>query len=359
MKKRACILSNGIWQIRDIVRSATGFDLVYGRGRSHQVEFDHVIGWARRPASTEAMKLAQQTQKPYISIEDGFLRSVYPAKRERPASLVMDTTGVHYDANSASDFEREVARACHISDSVTLRRARRGMDLLREKALSKYNHCPLKNERQLGLGPRPQAGRVLVVDQTMGDGAISYGMASAQSFNQMLQAAKAENPGAQIIVKSHPVVISGRKLGYLTDDLGEGVHLVADAVNPWSLIEAADKVYAVTSLLGFEALLAGREVHCFGAAFYSGWGLTFDRVEVARRTARPTLEQLFAAAYLNYARYADPASGDLIAFEDAADLLAKRRDIALSGWGRRSYFRLADVFTRPGYGLARAIKLAS
>ena len=40
--------------------------------------------------------------------------------------------------------------------------------------------------------------------------------------------------------------------------------------------------------MGFEALLWGRPVHCFGMPFYAGWGLTQDRlVPPERRTARP------------------------------------------------------------------------
>jgi capsular polysaccharide export protein len=71
----------------------------------------------------------------------------------------------------------------------------------------------------------------------------------------------------------------------------------------------ADEVYTVTSQMGLEALFLGKPVHCFGLPFYAGWGLTQDRLTTPRRTRRRTLLELFAAAYLLYARYVNPVTG--------------------------------------------------
>jgi hypothetical protein len=38
--------------------------------------------------------------------------------------------------------------------------------------------------------------------------------------------------------------------------------------------QRVDKVYTVSSGMGFEAVLAGRHVICFGSPFYAGWGFT-------------------------------------------------------------------------------------
>jgi capsular polysaccharide export protein len=44
--------------------------------------------------------------------------------------------------------------------------------------------------------------------------------------------------------------------------------------------------------MGFEALLWGRPVHCFGMPFYAGWGLTHDRLlPPARRQQGVSLER--------------------------------------------------------------------
>jgi capsular polysaccharide export protein len=38
--------------------------------------------------------------------------------------------------------------------------------------------------------------------------------------------------------------------------------------------------------MGFEALLLGKAVHCFGMPFYAGWGLTHDSKTCPRRQGR-------------------------------------------------------------------------
>ena len=56
--------------------------------------------------------------------------------------------------------------------------------------------------------------------------------------------------------------------------------------------------------------MRGKAVTCLGTPFYAGWGLTEDLgPSVARRTARPTLDQLVWAALIAYPRYRDPVSG--------------------------------------------------
>jgi capsular polysaccharide export protein len=335
-----CVLSEGIWRLRPMIEAMMDCRLDYRPRLSRLTGYDCVAGWGRRPASRPAMALAESCGVPYVSFEDGFLRSVHPGGGQRPFSLVMDRRGVHYDANSASDFEDCVEAAARDDSPATRSRAMAGMAGLRRLALSKYNHAPLLGERALGLKPRPAAGRVLVIDQTAGDGAVRYGMADERSFAAMLAAARKENPGAQIIVKSHPEAAAGAKRGYYQRLIDDGVTIICSLVNPWPLIETADRVYAVTSLLGFEALMAGRPVACFGAAFYAGWGLTDDRAPIPRRRARPTLEQLFAAAYLRYARYACPDRIEPIVFEEAVELLAAKRDRATARGSRAAPFSL-------------------
>lgn len=56
--------------------------------------------------------------------------------------------------------------------------------------------------------------------------------------------------------------------------------------------------------------MRGKQVTVHGMPFYAGWGLTIDRGLVpSRRTARRTLDELVAAALLQYPRYLDPLSG--------------------------------------------------
>lgn len=74
------------------------------------------------------------------------------------------------------------------------------------------------------------------------------------------------------------------------------------------LLSQMDEVHTLTSLTGFEALLRGLSVTCWGQPFYAGWGLTEDRAPVARRVRRLTLDALVAGALLLYPRYQDPVT---------------------------------------------------
>jgi capsular polysaccharide export protein len=352
MRGRVAVLSAGIWRLRAQVQRLTGCQPVrpFGLGNGN---FDYVVGWGMKATGERARRLADRLRRPYLSIEDGFLRSVRPGQQEPPISLVMDCTGVHYDARRPSDLETLIAESVHATSKATLRRARAGIAELRRHAISKYNDGPRLSPEQLGLGGHPGRPRVLVVDQTNADCSIEFGLANADTFSAMLHAAQVENPDADIIVKTHPEVITNRKKGYLGHLSGPRIRTVSKPVNPWSLMEAVDRVYVVTSQLGFEALLAGRQVTCFGAPFYAGWGLTDDRVSIPRRTGRPTLEQLFAAVYLKYARYFSPYDGQEISFEQAIHTLAFLRDrfldnsqksicVRVSRWKRPTIDRLLD-----------------
>ncbi len=333
-QQRVAILSPGVWQLRDAIREITGFEPVRWLPPFRRPGFGCVVGWGLKATSTRARELSFKTDASYIALEDGFIRSIEPGGDEPPLSLVVDRFGVHYDSTSTSELEVLITRSAYNLDDARLERARAGIERIRNHAVSKFNHAPYLSETELGLDPARRAGRVLVIDQTAGDSSIEFGQASHASFQQMLVAARDENPGSEIIVKLHPEVVSGRKNGHLAHVVDDhDTKVVRDNVNPWALIEAVDKVYVVTSQVGLEALFAEREVVCFGAPFYAGWGLTDDRVSVSdRRGVRPSIEQLFAAIYFDYSRYISPETCREISFERAVDWIISQK---MRG-GRRS-----------------------
>ncbi len=334
---RAATLSSGIWQLRDLLRGAVGVELVRWPKLVGADAFDVVVGWGHKSTAASARRLSERRNKRYVAIEDGWIRSIRPGPEELPRSLIVDRTGgIYYDASAPSDLERLIAENAADTDSDSRLRAERGMARLRREAISKYNDGPQLDEAALGMTPRRGRRRVLVVDQTYGDASVGGGLADSRTFAAMLDAARIENPGAEIVVKVHPEVMNGTKFGYLAGMALEDIRVIAVPVNPWSLLEIVDRVYVVTSQLGFEALMAGLPVTCFGAPFYAGWGLTDDRIAVARRTARPTLAQLFAAAYLDYAAYLDTRTGQRVSFEAAVDQIVKDRAGLPAAGGRRS-----------------------
>lgn len=288
---------------------------------SRKGEYRAVAGWGHKPTANKARRLAKQKKLPYIALEDGYLRSIRLGKDgEQPLSLVVDPIGIYYDARQPSQLEQWLETG-QWSEKELLSRARAVRQWLAEERLSKYNHAPEKQ-----LWPDLKRERVLVVDQTFGDMSVTGALADENSFSNMLQAALDENPSADIVVKTHPDVLAGYIKGYLPtipDD--PRIQMLTDDVHPWSVLDGVNKVYTVSSLLGFEALLAGKDVHCFGMPFYAGWGVTTDELSCERRTRQCSLDEVFAAAYLKYARYVDPIKGERCEIEQIIRLLSDRR----------------------------------
>jgi capsular polysaccharide export protein len=77
--------------------------------------------------------------------------------------------------------------------------------------------------------------------------------------------------------------------------------------------------------MGFEALLAGKSVVCFGAPCYAGWGLTDDRVKVPHRRRKRDLTELFHAFYIWYTIYHLPEGPVPSPIEDVIDYIETHR----------------------------------
>ncbi|WP_020397827.1 capsular polysaccharide biosynthesis protein [Kordiimonas gwangyangensis] len=324
--RRALTTSNGI---------ATGFGMqaLLGRpikrGLKGAREGDVIVGWGQKDNTEAARNYAKKHELEYWRLEDGFLGYLsHPSRDKRRLSLVVDHTGIYYDAHTPSDLEALLNRDDWVTPEL-LSRARAAMARIRKWRLSKYNHAPfdlppaLEAKLSTFKGPK-----VLLVDQTFGDKSITYGMASDAMFADMLKAALEENPTSLVLVKIHPDVLAGKKQGHFDiERQHDRVLFVADDVAPLALIERVDHVYVVTSQMGLEGLIAGKKVSCFGLPFYAGWGLTHDRQLCEARIANRTLEELFAAAFIVYSRYVDPFSGERVEMERIIDLLVAERQM--------------------------------
>jgi capsular polysaccharide export protein len=273
--------------------------LIKGSQACRNKPLDAVLAWGRKSSGISAERIANLRALPIVYCEDGFLRSMGLGPDDPPLSILIDDSGVHYDASLPSRLEKL------INIKITADQHKR-TKLLRslwcDWRVSKYNHAP---ETKV-----PNEPFVLVVDQTAGDLSIKGGLAEASSFQTMLQAARLAYPQTLIIVKIHPDVACGRKKGHFSPAEAKDSRLKfsTDGGHPAALLERAEAVYVVSSQLGFEALLWGRPVHCFGMPFYAGWGLTNDTLQTPhrRKDCQPTLEQLVHACLIAYPRYIDP-----------------------------------------------------
>jgi len=113
-----------------------------------------------------------------------------------------------------------------------------------------------------------------------------------------------------------------------------------------------DEVHTISSLTGFEALLRGLDVTCYGLPFYAGWGLTTDmdgqslpKATYLKRRQRDiylTLEQLIYGALICYPLYRLPDGYGLAQVEQVIDYLYPPKDSQLLADSEESQSEMAD-----------------
>ncbi|WP_170464327.1 capsular polysaccharide biosynthesis protein [Ruegeria arenilitoris] len=315
---RLLVYNGGFLTSRRIRRilSLSGYDIRLGRPK----DGDIVGVWGNSPTSHRGLRMAERHNAPVLRVEDAFLRSLHPGRSgEAPLGLLLDRSGLHFDPARTSDLEKLLATH-PLDDTALLNRARGGIARMRELHLSKYSAYDLSV-------PPPNPGYVLVVDQGSDDAAVTASKGDVARFREMLVMAQEENPGARVLIKTHPDTIAGHRSGYLSEaDQSDRVSILSSSISPWALLEGAVGVYTLSSQMGFEAILAGHKPRVFGQPFYAGWGLTQDEDPLARRQRSLTRAQLFAAAMILYPTWYDPYRDQLCELETVLDTLeAKTR----------------------------------
>ncbi|MEE8294225.1 MAG: hypothetical protein V3R64_00790 [Sphingomonadales bacterium] len=292
---------------------------------------EKIAGWGRRAHT--ARKLAARKGLPFLTLEDGFLRSV--ERHHSRLSLVVDDLGIYYDASQPSRLEKLIAKLLNKTQKA---RVRALIKAWRKARVSKYNYS---RDYEGKLPSR----YVLVVDQNYRDFSVLYGRGNKESFARMLDAALSENPDCTIIVKLHPDTFTRRKRSHFdVPSLMQNprIKVLVEDCHPIRLIEKAQAVYAVTSQVGFDALMWGKKVRIFGMPFYAGWGLTEDELPAPHRRGRASLEQLVHAALIDYPRYIDPETGKRCEVEAL---------LAHIGLQRRMRERFSHKITAVGFSL--------
>jgi capsular polysaccharide export protein len=318
------IFSPGLLKLRGLASLLDAERIVFRPNAKRAKRLSAVAGWGHKPTAQDARDYARQHDLPYLALEDGFLRSVGLGVSDPPLSLIADDVGIYYDAREPSRLERLLESAADgaLEDPTLLQRAASCRQLIVDGGVSKYNHQPDELPPELANAE----SFVLVADQTYDDASVVGATADAKSFEAALEAAHDEHPDARIVIKVHPATVAGHKRGYLADRKSSGrITVVAADVNPRALLARARHLYVVSSQLGFEGLLAGVPVTCFGQAFYAGWGLTDDRQRSERRTRKLSLDQLVAGALLLYPRYRHPITGQRCEAESVIEHLALQR----------------------------------
>jgi capsular polysaccharide export protein len=282
------------WRKRALVRQFAGRDDIRFVRSARLIDPDgELFLWGSAPVPPDTPEGVR-----IVRLEDGFLRSVgLGADLTRPLSWVMDDVGIYYDATRPSALERLLQHGGFAAPQ--LQRAAALRERLVHTGLTKYNLPAPAWER-------PAADRqvVLVPGQVESDASIALGTVDIRTNVALLRAVRQARPSAWIVYKPHPDVVAGlRSAGENEPQAADFCDEVLTQGSMHDLLMQADEVHVMTSLAGFEAVLRGKKVVCYGMPFYAGCGLTQDRHSVHRRTRRLVLDELVAAALLEYPVY--------------------------------------------------------
>ncbi|CNK61276.1 Capsule polysaccharide biosynthesis protein [Yersinia mollaretii] len=261
---------------------------------------------------------AQSQKLPVWRMEDGFLRSSgLGSDLHPPLSLVLDKSGIYYDATRPSDLETLLSHS-----QLTVLQAARAATFrqrLVSSKVSKYNIGAAFTLPQVAQGRRI----LLVPGQVEDDASILTGTVTIRTNSELLKTVRQRNPDAFIIYKPHPDVLVGNRQGHIpAADIARWADIQALDADIIQCIQAADELHTLTSLSGFEALLHGKRVFCYGIPFYAGWGLTQDEHGSPRRNRTLMLDDLVYQALIAYPTYVDPLRREAITAERALDILA-------------------------------------
>jgi capsule polysaccharide export protein KpsC/LpsZ len=277
-----------------------------------------VLGFGRAKTGMAAEKLANVLQCDFKLVEYGFISSMgLPSEKNFNFSLVLDGMGIFYDTTRPSEIEHILNNSSDILSIGSIKRSEKIIKKIVENNITKYN-----NSADLILTESDTCRRILVIDQTANDNSILLGQCETFQFADMLQHALAQ-PEAEVILKLHPETIAGAKGGNLTEIRkhldNERLTVIDQQCNVMSLIKQVDEVYVMTSGVGFEALMLGKKVRCFGVPFYSGWGLTTDMVQVKNPRRELPFEALFSALFFHYTIFFHPETKRECSMEKCID----------------------------------------
>lgn len=285
-------------------------------------------GIAKTAGKRRQHDIANALGRSTVIIEDGFIRSVGIGLSGEPAlAVILDDTTAYYDAIHVSRLERLLQSGPDITEQESTR-AKTAIQTIVRNRVSKYNHAP---DIKLSIG-RPNAKKILLVDQRYGDQSVASGLAGEDTFERMLHEAIESGPDYDIIVKQHPDAITGGKTSYFNNTvLGKyqsimpNLYTIAFDINPFALFDIVDVVHVATSGMGFEAAMAGKQVVCHGMPYFAGWGITSDRVKLPRRSRRRSIEDVFHFAYIESSRYYNPDSQKASEIEDVIEYIVRQR----------------------------------
>lgn len=250
----------------------------------------------------------------------GFFDQEATLKEKKALGFLLDDMGYYFDSHQASRCEQTLNADDYFLEDHELLRSRMLIEKINKHDITKYN----KYVTTGAVGFDLESDCILVVDQKKGDASIAFAGATDDTFADMMKAAIKDNPGKKIYFKRHPDSVHKNFNSYRNRNVKE-IEVLPDDIQINLVLNKCSKIYTVSSQVGFEGLLKGKEVVCFGVPFYAGWGLTDDRTYVPRRNKSRKIEEIFHQVCIRQSVYINPHTGKRIELEALLNIILEMR----------------------------------
>lgn len=239
---------------------------------------------------------------PILRLQDS-LYSIYGEEKTHFGLNFAYQNNLYYSLkNSVTDF---LNSDWEISES-DIAYSQKAIQMINKYCITKNNQYPVFKPEN----PNPE-NSILIIDQSLNSQSVIENQANMNNFSTMFMYAFENFPNAKIYIKYHPDTINGTEEGYIHKFLKKNkllehpsLHIIDYHCNVASLFYYVSDVLTVTSPVGFEALLRGKNVTTFGNSFYSGHGVTTDQYTLIKKP-RNVLE-IFHALFIQNTIYLNP-----------------------------------------------------
>lgn len=251
---------------------------------------DIFLQWGKATEGAQAVQaeIARALGRPVVTVERGLIGAASGI-----SSVLLDDGGAPSDSTRPSRLERWLASGPELLPDEQAR-ARRLIDTI---IAAQVSGCGKERAAPFAVGT-PGRRKLLVLAQATAEPTLPASSAQGEPLARMLAEIAAAHGDCDILLKG--AVDPAAALPPQVVVVDAGLH---------ALLDVADEVFTVSDPAGFLALLRGKQVHCFGAPFYAGWGLTQDHLPLPRRGRARSVEDLAHVALILQARYVDPSSG--------------------------------------------------
>jgi hypothetical protein len=255
---------------------------------------------------------------PNIYIEQGLVSSSEPW-----LSVILDDIDCYYVANKITRLQTLL----NSPQELTIEQESYAELCLKKMVSNKISKYLKRSNSSITFG-RVGHKKILLIDECYNDPIIKYGMANEENFKLMLADAISMYPKYDILIQlpinaSKKMSKSYYTKSFLIPFLKEhkNIYVLDQTYNTYDIFEQVERVFVVTSLIGFEALMAGIKVSCYGVPFYANRGLTRDKFQTEIRTRNRRLVDIFYFCYVALSRYYCPTLQKKCKLDEFLDLL--------------------------------------